>query len=119
MHEFEMYIGWSPVVRVACRFIVVMACIAFGRCDDSFSASSLKAYLAEFISTLLFIASVGSAVAYGHVNSAMTFGLAASSLRRWRRLRRCLRPREPDGDLRVGCLSFSSLASALSLLTAT
>lgn len=43
-----------------------MACIAFGRCDDSFSATSLKAYLAEFISTLLFVfAGVGSAIAYG------------------------------------------------------
>ncbi|WOL08351.1 hypothetical protein Cni_G17104 [Canna indica] len=91
-----------------------MACIALGRCDDSFSASSLKAYLAEFISTLLFVfAGVGSAIAYnklspgaaldpaglvavaichglalfvavaiaanisgGHVNPAVTFGLA-------------------------------------------
>ncbi|XP_058074271.1 aquaporin TIP2-1-like [Magnolia sinica] len=91
-----------------------MACIAFGRCDDSFSSGSLKAYLAEFISTLLFVfAGVGSAIAYnkltlsgaldpaglvaiavchgfalfvavsvganisgGHVNPAVTFGLA-------------------------------------------
>ncbi|XP_019193749.1 PREDICTED: aquaporin TIP2-1-like [Ipomoea nil] len=91
-----------------------MPAIAFGRFDDSFSASSLKAYLAEFISTLLFVfAGVGSAIAYnkltadaaldpaglvavavchglalfvavaiaanisgGHVNPAVTFGLA-------------------------------------------
>ena len=88
--------------------------IAFGRIDDSFSVGSLKAYLAEFISTLLFVfAGVGSAIAYnkltadaaldpaglvavavchgfglfvavavganisgGHVNPAVTFGLA-------------------------------------------
>ncbi|KAJ6711508.1 MIP PROTEIN [Salix purpurea] len=91
-----------------------MAGIAFGRFDDSFSLGSLKAYLAEFISTLLFVfAGVGSAMAYnkltgdaaldpaglvaiavchgfalfvavavganisgGHVNPAVTFGLA-------------------------------------------
>ncbi|XP_020087699.1 probable aquaporin TIP2-2 [Ananas comosus] len=91
-----------------------MAGIAFGRFDDSFSFGSLKAYLAEFISTLLFVfAGVGSAIAYnkltggaaldptglvavavchgfalfvavsiaanisgGHVNPAVTFGLA-------------------------------------------
>ena len=42
-----------------------MAGIAFGRCDDSFSLDSLKAYLAEFISTLIFVfAGVGSAIAY-------------------------------------------------------
>ncbi|KAI7748656.1 hypothetical protein M8C21_024790 [Ambrosia artemisiifolia] len=88
--------------------------IAFGRFDDSFSLSSIKAYIAEFISTLLFVfAGVGSAIAYakltsdaaldpaglvavavchglalfvavsiaanisgGHVNPAVTFGLA-------------------------------------------
>jgi aquaporin TIP len=39
--------------------------IAFGRFDDSFSAASIKAYVAEFISTLLFVfAGVGSAIAY-------------------------------------------------------
>ena len=39
--------------------------IAFGRFDDSFSAASLKAYIAEFISTLVFVfAGVGSAIAY-------------------------------------------------------
>nr|CAA65185.1 aquaporin [Helianthus annuus] len=88
--------------------------IAFGSFDDSFSSSSIKAYIAEFISTLLFVfAGVGSAIAYakltadaaldpsglvaiavchglalfvavsiaanisgGHVNPAVTFGLA-------------------------------------------
>jgi len=88
--------------------------IAFGAFDDSFSGSSIKAYIAEFISTLLFVfAGVGSAIAYakltagaeldpaglvavavchalalfvavsiaanisgGHVNPAVTFGLA-------------------------------------------
>ncbi|KAG8388352.1 hypothetical protein BUALT_Bualt02G0116800 [Buddleja alternifolia] len=88
--------------------------IAFGRFDDSFSYASVKAYIAEFISTLLFVfAGVGSAIAYnkltsdaaldpsglvavavchgfalfvavavganisgGHVNPAVTFGLA-------------------------------------------
>ncbi|KAD2394519.1 hypothetical protein E3N88_41496 [Mikania micrantha] len=91
-----------------------MPAIAFGRFDDSFSLTSIKAYFAEFISTLLFVfAGVGSAVAYakltsdaaldppglvavavchglalfvavsiaanisgGHVNPAVTFGLA-------------------------------------------
>ncbi|XP_059456742.1 aquaporin TIP2-1 [Corylus avellana] len=91
-----------------------MARIAFGRFDDSFSLGSFKAYLAEFISTLLFVfAGVGSAISYnkltsnaaldpsglvaiaichgfalfvavsvganisgGHVNPAVTFGLA-------------------------------------------
>ncbi|XP_051152526.1 probable aquaporin TIP2-2 [Andrographis paniculata] len=91
-----------------------MPAIAFGRVDDSFSVASLKAYVAEFISTLLFVfAGVGSAIAYnkltsnapldpaglvavavchglalfvavaiaanisgGHVNPAVTFGLA-------------------------------------------
>lgn len=47
-----------------------MAGIAFGRFDDSFSASSLKAYLAEFISTLIFVfAGVGSAIAYSKLSS--------------------------------------------------
>ncbi|KAL8458313.1 hypothetical protein ACS0TY_035156 [Phlomoides rotata] len=88
--------------------------IAFGRFDDSFCIASVKAYLSEFISTLLFVfAGVGSAIAYnklsddaaldtpglvgiavahalalfvtvaiganisgGHVNPAVTFGLA-------------------------------------------
>jgi aquaporin TIP len=40
--------------------------IAFGRFDDSFSVSSIRAYAAEFISTLIFVfAGVGSAIAYG------------------------------------------------------
>jgi len=43
-----------------------MAGVAFGSFDDSFSLASLRAYLAEFISTLLFVfAGVGSAIAYG------------------------------------------------------
>jgi len=88
--------------------------IAIGSLNDSFSGSSIKAYIAEFISTLLFVfAGVGSAIAYakltadaaldppglvaiavchgfalfvavsiaanisgGHVNPAVTFGLA-------------------------------------------
>ncbi|KAL5729120.1 Aquaporin TIP2-1 [Ranunculus cassubicifolius] len=91
-----------------------MAVPAFGDFGDSFSVASLKAYLAEFISTLLFVfAGVGSAIAFnklsedgvlnpsglvaiaichafalfvavavganisgGHVNPAVTFGLA-------------------------------------------
>ncbi|XP_058114493.1 aquaporin TIP2-1 [Magnolia sinica] len=48
-----------------------MAGIAFGRFDDSFSIGSLKAYLAEFISTLLFVfAGVGSAIAYNKLTSS-------------------------------------------------
>lgn len=44
-----------------------MAGIAFGRFDDSFSFGSFKAYLAEFISTLLFVfAGVGSAIAFSY-----------------------------------------------------
>jgi aquaporin TIP len=47
-----------------------MPAIAFGRFDDSFSWGSIKAYLAEFISTLLFVfAGVGSAIAYDKVTS--------------------------------------------------
>ncbi|KAK9066238.1 hypothetical protein SSX86_013559 [Deinandra increscens subsp. villosa] len=91
-----------------------MAGIAFGSFNDSFSSASIKSYIAEFISTLLFVfAGVGSAIAYakltadaaldppglvavalchglalfvavsiaanisgGHVNPAVTFGLA-------------------------------------------
>ncbi|KAG6473799.1 hypothetical protein ZIOFF_067717 [Zingiber officinale] len=45
-----------------------MAGVAFGRFDDSFSAGTLRAYLAEFVSTLLFVfAGVGSAIAYTRV----------------------------------------------------
>uniref|UniRef100_A0A0C9QRN1 TSA: Wollemia nobilis Ref_Wollemi_Transcript_12581_1244 transcribed RNA sequence n=1 Tax=Wollemia nobilis TaxID=56998 RepID=A0A0C9QRN1_9CONI len=88
--------------------------LAFGRFDEAFCLKSFKSYLAEFISTLLFVfAGVGSAMAYdkltsgasldpaglvgvalchglalfvavsiaanisgGHVNPAVTFGLA-------------------------------------------
>ncbi|KAI3416927.1 uncharacterized protein J3R85_014913 [Psidium guajava] len=47
-----------------------MAWIAFGRFDDSFSFGSFKAYLAEFISTLIFVfAGVGSAIAYDKLTS--------------------------------------------------
>ncbi|XP_019058595.1 PREDICTED: aquaporin TIP2-1 [Tarenaya hassleriana] len=47
-----------------------MAGIAFGSFDDSFSLNSIKAYLAEFISTLLFVfAGVGSAIAFGKLTS--------------------------------------------------
>ena len=42
-----------------------MVKLAFGSLGDSFSAASLKAYVAEFITTLLFVfAGVGSAIAY-------------------------------------------------------
>uniref|UniRef100_A0A0E0KTL5 Tonoplast intrinsic protein n=1 Tax=Oryza punctata TaxID=4537 RepID=A0A0E0KTL5_ORYPU len=45
-----------------------MVKLAFGSCGDSFSASSIKAYVAEFIATLLFVfAGVGSAIAYGQL----------------------------------------------------
>nr|CAB3485332.1 unnamed protein product [Digitaria exilis] len=91
-----------------------MVKLAFGSFGDSFSAASLRAYVAEFIATLLFVfAGVGSAIAYsqltkggaldpaglvaiaiahafalfvgvsmaanisgGHLNPAVTFGLA-------------------------------------------
>ena len=49
---------------------IKMPAIAFGRFDDSFSWGSIKAYIAEFISTLLFVfAGVGSAIAYGYSSS--------------------------------------------------
>ncbi|CAL9771257.1 unnamed protein product [Musa acuminata subsp. burmannicoides] len=61
-----------------------MPSIAFGRFDDSFTATSLKAYLAEFISTLLFVfAGVGSAIAYGKLTSGAALdaaGLVAVAL---------------------------------------
>ena len=42
-----------------------MVKLAFGDFGDSFSAASIKAYLAEFIATLLFVfAGVGSAIAF-------------------------------------------------------
>nr|AMW03268.1 aquaporin TIP [Tamarix hispida] len=91
-----------------------MGGVAFGRFDDSFCWTSIKAYIAEFISTFIFVfAGVGSVIAYnkltsnaaldpaglvavaichgfalfvavavganisgGHVNPAVTFGLA-------------------------------------------
>ncbi|GJU30393.1 aquaporin TIP2-1 [Tanacetum coccineum] len=44
--------------------------IAFGSFSDSFSCTSMKAYIAEFISTLLFVfAGVGSAMAYGKLTA--------------------------------------------------
>jgi len=44
--------------------------LAFGDFGDSFSAGSLKAYLAEFIATLLFVfAGVGSAIAFDKLTS--------------------------------------------------
>ncbi|KAF7085171.1 hypothetical protein CFC21_088646 [Triticum aestivum] len=45
-----------------------MVKLAFGSCGDSFSATSIRAYVAEFIATLLFVfAGVGSAIAYGKI----------------------------------------------------
>ncbi|KAJ6837064.1 putative aquaporin TIP2-1 [Iris pallida] len=47
-----------------------MVKLALGSLGDSFSATSLKSYLAEFIATLLFVfAGVGSAVAYGKLTA--------------------------------------------------
>lgn len=47
-----------------------MVKIAVGSVVDSFSAASIKAYLAEFIATLLFVfAGVGSAIAFGEYMS--------------------------------------------------
>lgn len=47
-----------------------MVKIAVGSVGDSFSVTSLKAYLAEFIATLLFVfAGVGSAIAYNELTS--------------------------------------------------
>lgn len=44
-----------------------MVKIALGSFGDSFSVGSLKAYLSEFIATLLFVfAGVGSAIAFGN-----------------------------------------------------
>ncbi|XP_009346282.2 probable aquaporin TIP-type [Pyrus x bretschneideri] len=48
-----------------------MVKLAFGSFGDSFSVCSLKAYIAEFIATLVFVfAGVGSAVAYGKLTDA-------------------------------------------------
>ncbi|ONK56386.1 uncharacterized protein A4U43_C10F7940 [Asparagus officinalis] len=47
-----------------------MVKLAFGSFGDSFSPSSLRSYLAEFIATLLFVfAGVGSAIAYGKLTA--------------------------------------------------
>jgi|UniRef100_A0ACD5Z2V9 aquaporin TIP len=47
-----------------------MVKLAFGSLGDSFSATSIKAYVSEFIATLLFVfAGVGSAIAYGKLTS--------------------------------------------------
>ncbi|XP_072957344.1 probable aquaporin TIP2-1 [Typha angustifolia] len=47
-----------------------MVKLAFGSVGDSFSVGSIKAYLAEFIATLLFVfAGVGSAIAYGKLTA--------------------------------------------------
>ncbi|KAI4381911.1 hypothetical protein MLD38_007931 [Melastoma candidum] len=47
-----------------------MAKIAFGRFDDSFGLGTIKAYLAEFISTFIFVfAGVGSTIAYDKITS--------------------------------------------------
>lgn len=47
-----------------------MVKIAFGSFGDSFSVSSIKCYISEFIATLLFIfAGVGSAIAFSKVTS--------------------------------------------------
>ncbi len=46
-----------------------MARMAFGSFGDFFSIGSIKAYLSEFIATLLFVfAGVGSAIAYSKWN---------------------------------------------------
>ncbi|XP_057787040.1 probable aquaporin TIP-type [Salvia miltiorrhiza] len=47
-----------------------MVKIGFGSVGDSFSAASIKSYVAEFIATLLFVfAGVGSAMAYNKLTS--------------------------------------------------
>ncbi|XP_050229721.1 probable aquaporin TIP2-2 [Mercurialis annua] len=47
-----------------------MVKIAIGSIGDSFSVGSIKAYLSEFIATLLFVfAGVGSAIAFGKLTS--------------------------------------------------
>lgn len=46
-----------------------MVKIAFGSIGDSFSVTSIKSYVAEFIATLLFVfAGVGSAIAYSKLS---------------------------------------------------
>ena len=62
--------------------------VAFGRFDDSFSAASLKAYVAEFISTLVFVfAGVGSAIAYSE--SITQCLLLQSFVHSWTRTHTC------------------------------
>ncbi|XP_065865256.1 aquaporin TIP2-1-like [Euphorbia lathyris] len=101
-------------ISLCAPFLLEKMAIAFGKFDDTFSLGSLKSYIAEFISTLLFVfAGVGSVIAYdkltdgaaldpaglvgvaichgfalfvavsvganisgGHVNPAVTFGMA-------------------------------------------
>ncbi|EOA37870.1 hypothetical protein CARUB_v10011466mg [Capsella rubella] len=61
-----------------------MAGLDFGSFEDSFKLGTLKAYLAEFISTLLFVfAGVGSAIAFGKLteNAALdASGLVAIAI---------------------------------------
>ncbi|CAL9204557.1 unnamed protein product [Musa hybrid cultivar] len=61
-----------------------MVKLTLGSLGDSFSVGSLKAYLAEFIATLLFVfAGVGSAIAYGKLTSGAALdpaGLVAVAL---------------------------------------
>ncbi|XP_010500811.1 PREDICTED: aquaporin TIP2-1-like [Camelina sativa] len=61
-----------------------MAGLDFGSFEDSFKLNTLKAYLAEFISTLLFVfAGVGSAIAFGKLteNAALdASGLVAIAI---------------------------------------
>lgn len=53
-----------------------MAWFTIGSFQDSFSLRSCKAYLAEFISTLLFVfAGVGSAIAFGPLSYVLTIKL--------------------------------------------
>jgi aquaporin TIP len=45
-----------------------MVKLATGSFGDSFSATSIRSYIAEFIATLLFVfAGVGSAISYGEL----------------------------------------------------
>ncbi|KAA3469088.1 putative aquaporin TIP-type [Gossypium australe] len=54
-----------------------MVKLAFGSFGDSFSVRSLKAYLAEFITTLLFVfIGVGSTIAYGKLTADAPLDLA-------------------------------------------
>ena len=56
-----------------------MVKVAFGSCGDSFNAGSLKAYLSEFIATLLFVfAGVGSAIAFSKFLQIITLLFTSS-----------------------------------------